>query len=118
MTDRFVSEPIHPAEDSFDFADTPVGEPPLPRRFTWRGTEYTVAEVLERRRETGPCTHGSGEFYARKHWFRVRTTTGEVMNLYFERHARSRAEQRIRWWLYSVEETAIACVDDLDMYRT
>jgi hypothetical protein len=107
MTERFVSEPIRPAEDSFVFAGTPAGEPPVPQRFTWRDTEYTVAEVLERRRETGPCTHGSGELYARKHWFRVRTTTGEVMNLYFERHARSRAERKKRWWLYSVSADSI-----------
>lgn len=104
MRERFVSELVHPAEESFDFAGTPAGDPPIPRRFKWRDKEYTVADVLERRRDTGPCTHGSGELYARKHWFRVRTTTGEVMNLYFERHARSKAQRKKRWWLYSIME--------------
>ncbi len=117
MSDRFVSEPIRPAADSYDFADTPVGEPPLPRRFAWRNTEYTVAQVLDRRRDTGPCKHGSGELYARKHWFRVRTTSGDVMNLYFERRARSKSEREKRWWLYSVERP-VPCADEIDTRTT
>lgn len=100
--ERFVSEPIRPDEASIDFAGTPVGEPPMPLRFVWRDTEYAVAEILERRRETAACTHGSGELYARKHWFRVRTESGEIMNIYFERRPRSSAERKKRWWLYSI----------------
>jgi hypothetical protein len=50
LRERFVSEPIHPLEEAFDLAGTPIGEPPLPCRFNWRGAEYTFAEVLERRR--------------------------------------------------------------------
>ena len=104
--ERFVSEPIRPIEESIDFADTPVGEPPLPRRFIWRDTEYAVEDILERRREADrDRTHGSGEVYARKHWFRVRTTTGEIMNIYFERQPRSKAERKRRWWLYSIRES-------------
>ena len=102
---KFISEPITPAEGSFDFADTPVGEPPLPRRFTWRKTEYEVECILQRRRESSAdATHGSGEMYARKHWFRIRTTDGTVMNLYFERQPRSKAQRKTRWWLFTIEE--------------
>ena len=64
--------------------------------------EYTVAEVLEEWKETGPCHHGSGERYVRKHWFRLRMASGEEMKLYFERHARSAKQMKQRWWLYTV----------------
>lgn len=105
MSERLISEAITPFKDSFDLSDTPVGEPPLPRHFTWRGDEYMVAHILERHRELGrDATHGSKEMYLRKHWFRVRTTSGHVMKIYFERHAKSRAQRKTRWWLYTIEE--------------
>src|SRR5688572_32265738 len=43
----------------------------LPQRFTLRGREYVVAEVLERWKTSTP---DRGEMYLRRHWFRVRTT--------------------------------------------
>ena len=105
MREKLISAAIKPVADSVDFGDTPVGEPPLPRRFVWRGTEYVVEEILGRRREVGrDATHGSKQTYVRKHWFRVRTTSGNVMNLYFERHARSKAQRTTRWWLYTLIE--------------
>ncbi len=105
MGEKFISEAIKPVADSMDFADTPVGEPPLPRRFVWRGTEYTVDKILESRKEVGrDATHGSKQKYVRKHWFRVRTTSGHVMNIYFERHAKSKAQRKRRWWLYTLVE--------------
>jgi Domain of unknown function (DUF6504) len=104
---RFVSERIMPDLESVDFGDTPIGEPPLPRRFTWRGTEYTVDIILKRWKESKPdSTHGSGESYVRKHWFRVRTTSRHEMTIYFERQARTRAQRKARWWLYTVVDPA------------
>ena len=61
--------------------------------------------MLERWKDTGPCTSGSGEKYLRKHWFRVRTTDGREMKLYFERQARG-SRQTSRWWLYTVAAAA------------
>ena len=102
--DRFVIEPIHPLPGTFDTRAMARGEPGLPQRFTWRGKDYEVADVLERRRETGPMKGGGEELYVRKHWATILTTSGHRMTLYFERQPRSRRDARRRWWLFSVTE--------------
>lgn len=103
MDRRFVSEAIQSIQDSIDFSGTPVGEPPLPKRFVWRDVEYTVDAVLERWKESGKdTTHGSKEKYLRKHWFHVRTTGGDRMKIYFERQAKSKSQRTARWWLYTI----------------
>ena len=104
MKTRFISEAIEPVAGTMPAADMAKGEPGFPGRFLWRGQEYTLQETLETWRETGPCTHGSAEQYTRKHWFRVRTTTGEEMKIYFERRPRSKRDAKRRWWLHSIGE--------------
>ncbi len=103
MAEEFVSEPIVPVEGTFDSAGMTRGEPGLPGRFVWRQQEYTVADVLEAWKETGPCKSGSPEQYLRKHWFRVRTGDGLEMTIYFERQARTKQQGTQRWWLYTVD---------------
>ena len=102
MREQLISEQLRPVLAEVDARRVVLGAPLLPTRFVWRGTEYAVAEVLEEWKETGPCHHGSGERYVRKHWFRLRMATGEVMKVYFERHARSPKQLKQRWWLYTV----------------
>ena len=102
MRGQFVSEPIRPDAGTFDTARMAAGEPGLPRRFRWRDRTWQVERVLRTWRETGPCRHGSGEAYVRKHWFEVQVDTGEVLTLYFERTPR-RGGCRARWWLYSLK---------------
>jgi len=102
MHGEFVSESIEPVPGTFDARGMTAGAPGLPKRFVWRDDEYSVAEVIETWKERSPCKHGSGEQYVRKHWFRIRTTGGEEMKLYFERQARSQRESRKRWWLYTI----------------
>jgi len=80
-----------------------VGEPVVPGRFVWRDREYGVAAVVDKWKSYGDCTHGSGERYVRKHWFRIRTTDGSEMTLYYERQAKSRRGVKTRWWLYTIE---------------
>ena len=99
---RFVSEPITPVEGAFETAGMLVGEPGAPRRFRWRDTEYEVARVLKKWRETSPCRHGSGEMYVRKHWYEIATTDGHRMKLYFERQPRSKGQFKARWWLHTI----------------
>lgn len=99
---EFVCERIAPVPGTMDVAGMLRGEPGLPARFVWREREYAVAGVLEKWKETGPCRNGSGERYLRKHWFRIRTTTGEEMTIYFDRQPRSRREAKARWWLHAV----------------
>ena len=105
MTERFVSEVIKPAQGTSDTGGVIAGEPGIPGRFTWRDNEYQVDTIMEKWKDTSPCRHGSDEQYVRKHWFRIRTTSGEEMKLYFERQARSKRERKQRWWLFSVGET-------------
>ena len=102
MREQLISERLEPVLAEVDARRVVIGAPLLPTRFVWRGKEYRVAEVLEEWKETGPCHHGSGERYVRKHWFRLRMTTGEEFKVYFERHARSPKELKQRWWLYTV----------------
>jgi len=98
---EFIGEVISPVEGSFATAAMAAGEPGLPRKFRWRSTEYEVARVLETWKTTGPCRHGSGEQYVRKHWFRLETTGGEEMEIYFDRQARS-SQKSHRWWLAAI----------------
>ncbi len=100
-TERFVSECIVPIKDSFLTSSMSTGEPGLPMRFRWRDTEYEVARILEKWKTTGNCRHGSSEQYVRKHWFRVETTDGTEMQIYFERQPRSKRNNK-RWWLATI----------------
>ena len=98
---QFIGEVIKPVE--LDPQSAAIGGPALPRRFAWRNVEYEIDEVLDTWKESGPCTSGSPEKYLRKHWYKVQTTSGDVMTIYFERRARSAHDRKRRWWLYSVE---------------
>ena len=102
MHERFISEAIEPMTDFLDASEAAIGEPAFPTRFKWREKEYTVEEVLDKRKETSSDTHGSKESYLRKHWFTVRTTDGHQMKIYFERQPRSKTEAVKRWWLYTI----------------
>ncbi len=98
--ETLISEQIIPVPGSFDSTATSRGEPALPLRFTWRGREFEVVEVLERAKGYGPCP--SGEIYLRRHYYTVRTDDGRVMKIYFERQARTPGDLN-RWWLYTLQ---------------
>jgi hypothetical protein len=102
MGERFIGEAIRPVGSAMDTSRIARGEPALPMRFAWRGREYRVEAVLERCKETGPCRSGADERYVRKHWFRIRTSDGIEMRIYFERQARSGRGRGARWWLYAL----------------
>ncbi len=102
MVEEFIGEAIQPVADTFDATRMATGAPGLPRQFRWRSEIVRVTGVLKTWRETGPCHHGSGEQYVRKHWFAVSTDSGLTMNIYFERQSRS-AKKNSRWWLFSTE---------------
>jgi len=101
MGERLIAETITPVEGSFDTAGMARSEPGLPGRFRWRDDEYIVAEILNQHKETGPCTHGSGERYLRRHHYHLRTTEGLEMKLCFERSGRS---GKPRWLLLRIVE--------------
>jgi phosphoribosylglycinamide formyltransferase-1 len=103
MAEQFVGAAIRPVAGTIDTARMDTGAPGLPRRFTWGAETIRIARVLRTWRETGPCHHGSGERYVRKHWFEVLTESGDTMKIYFERQPRSRSGKD-RWWLFTVVE--------------
>ena len=107
MPEHFIDEAIEPVAETADTARMAAGEPGLPRQFKWRGGTIEVAAVIRTWRETGPCRHGSGEMYVRKHWYEVATTAGETMKIYFERQPRrgeAHKRKKERWWLFSIKE--------------
>jgi len=106
MREQFVSEPIKPVVETADTASMAVGEPGLPREFLWRGRAIVIGSVIRAWRETGPCRHGSGERYVRKHWYEIATPGGEIMKIYFERQPR-RGQLASHWRLYSVQSEAV-----------
>ncbi|MFP4107023.1 MAG: DUF6504 family protein [Phycisphaerae bacterium] len=103
MDEQFISEPIKPVEGTFDTGGMARGEPGLPQQFTWRGEKLTVVRVLESWKKSGREGHSSkGELYLRRHYYRLETTCGKNMTVYFERQARPATSARKRWFLYSL----------------
>lgn len=103
MRSQFVSAAIQPVLGTIDPRRMSLGEPGLPQQFLWGSQTLRIVSVLRTWRETGPCHHGSGERYARKHWFEVVTDSGDTMKIYFERQARSR-QIRGRWRLFTIDK--------------
>ena len=101
MPERFVSEALEPVAGTFDTARMAAGEPGLPRAFMWHGRTVEIARVVRTWRQTGPCTHGSGERYVRKHWYEVEAASGETMKIYFDRQPQT-GRKTTRWWLFTV----------------
>ncbi len=97
----FVSDPLKPVVGTADLNAMAAGSPALPREFTWRGKPLRISKVNRFWRETGPCKHGGGEVYARKHWFEVETESGQLAQIYFERQPRGGNKTK-RWWLFSI----------------
>lgn len=104
MNERFVSELIIPVKGTFDTKAMSRGEPGFPARFYWGRMEYTVGKIVQKWKEPTPCKSGSREKYVRKHWYKIVTTNGVVMKIYFERKSMPKGQTKRRWWLYSVME--------------
>ncbi len=106
MTEQFISEPIKPVPSTLDAERMAAGEPGLPAEFIWHGETLVIARVCRSWRETGPCRHGSGEQYVRKHWYEVLDNRGRTLKIYFERNPRGK-QRRTRWRLYSANDNAL-----------
>lgn len=100
--EQFVSEPLEPLGRTFDTALMAAGGPGSPKRFRWRKQEYSVARVLETWKTVSKCRHGSADLYVRKHWFKLVTSDGTRMTLYFERQPKIGANRKNRWWVLTV----------------
>ena len=102
MSEQFVSEPIQPVAASYDTSRMAIGEPGVPGEFMWCGKTWQVKKVVRSWRKMGPCTHGSGELYVRRHYYEVETESGEIIKLYFDRNPIKGKSKTPRWWLFSI----------------
>jgi phosphoribosylglycinamide formyltransferase-1 len=98
-----VSESVRPTGGTFDTGAMARGEPGLPARFVWRKQEYSVVQILDKWKETSPCKTGAKEKYVRKHWYKIQTSSGEIMKMYFERQPLAKNQRKTRWWLYTIK---------------
>ncbi|HEY8298365.1 MAG TPA: DUF6504 family protein [Candidatus Baltobacteraceae bacterium] len=98
MPKRFVSEPIEPADASFDPETLARGEPALPAAFRWRDELLSIASTAQMRKSTKV---DRGDTYVKRHYFDVILTDGRKASIYFERQAK---RNHPRWHLYTLED--------------
>ena len=103
MVEQFMAGRSGPFAGTFDTDRISTGEPGLPRQFRWGSRTVGVRPGAEELAGTGPCHHGSGDRYVRKHWYEVLTDSGETMTIYFERQPRVQSNKS-RWWLFTVNK--------------
>jgi len=101
MPEKFVSEAIKPVVNSCDTKGMSIGMPGLPGEFVWRGEKIVITDTLRTWRAIGTCRHGSGEQYARRQWFEVKTARHGIMKIYFNRSTLGRTKE-MGWWLYTI----------------
>jgi hypothetical protein len=110
---------IYADEIEVRFEEEPIlkKKPGLPAAFTWRGREYVVVELLKEwhdyrkrgktralyEKERGSYwVHASkrrGSWGVGRDYYRVRTDTGEVFEIYYDRSPKGQA--RIGQWILS-----------------
>lgn len=104
QSETLISESITPKPGSFDTSMMARGGPGIPRVFTWRGKDYHVLGVIDTWTGRQPGKGMDREYtYIRKHYYRIKTTTGETMTLQFDRKPQG-ARGRDRWSLFSLQE--------------
>lgn len=101
--EMFISEAILPDVGTFNAAAMASGQPGLPKGFTWREQHYEIVEIISDWKMSEREFHRRGEAYYRKHFWKVRVDSGEVMTLYVVRNVKRGESAKRRWWLYSVE---------------
>jgi hypothetical protein len=94
---KFVGRPIVPTGEDF-VTSTGGREPPVPRAFLFDGSTLAIDAVLRSWRST---KSDRGDAYLKRHWFELRTTGGQRIEVYYDREARRGAPH---WWLYAIEE--------------
>jgi phosphoribosylglycinamide formyltransferase-1 len=99
---EFICQELTPVAGLADAAMMARGQPGLPRRFTWRNVQYEIVGVIETWKTQGPCRHGSGEMYLRRHWYKIQVNPRLVMTVYCDRQAKNRRKPKSRWWVYTV----------------
>jgi hypothetical protein len=108
---HFIDEPI---VVQFDQPPVFAKRSPCPDRFVWRGDHYRVVEMLSEwhdYRRRGHLAHNMraehlataairGSWGVGRDYFRVRTETGQIFDLYYDRAPKESGDRKGQWFLY------------------
>ena len=108
---RFIGEQI---DVEFDQAPMLEKKPGCPDRFLWHGQTYSVRELLSewhdyRRRgkmavnmrpEHAAAAQRRGSWGVGRDYYRVRTDTGQVFDIYYDRAPKGINQRKGTWVLY------------------
>ena len=112
---RFIDEPI---EAQYDQPSALEKKPGCPDRFVWRGASFRVVEKLsewhdyrlrgktlsfyvkERGSFRAKAAERQGTWGVGRDYFWVRTDTGQVFDLYFDRAPKAGEGRKGAWFLY------------------
>ena len=83
---------------------TTKGEVKVPVSFRLDDREYAIADILDSWHDHGfgkSSAHRKGKWWQRHHrsYFRVKTTEGEVFEIYFDRGTKLEQIKRNKWFL-------------------
>jgi hypothetical protein len=108
---RFIGDPIQ-----VEFDQPPILEKKLccPDRFVWRGETYQVVELLSEWHDYGRRgrmarnmrpTHAAaaarqGSWGVGRDYYRVRTESGRIFDLYYDRAPKKTDNRKGAWFLY------------------
>lgn len=107
---RFIAEPV---EAHFNRAPLLEKKPGCPDGFTWRGQSYRIVELLSewhdyRRRgrmarnmrpEHAAVAANRGSWGVGQDYYRVRTDSGQVFDLYYDRAPQDASHRKGGWFL-------------------
>jgi hypothetical protein len=108
---HFIDEPI---QVEFDIPLAREKSPTSPNRFIWQGKTWVIRETLAEWSDftrRGRATHnmrpshaavaaGRGSLGVGRFFFRVRTDSDQVFDLYYDRAPKDAAHRKGEWFLY------------------
>jgi hypothetical protein len=108
---HFIDEPI---TVEFDVPLVREKSPTCPNRFTWQGETYQVGEMLAEwsdftrrgkmarnmRPSHAAVAAGRGSLGVGRFFFRVRTQSGQIFDLYYDRAPKDALRRKGEWFLY------------------
>ena len=107
---RFIGEPV---EAHFNRPPALEKKPGCPDAFSWRGTTYPIKEILSewhdyRRRgrmsrnmmpEHAAIAETRGSWGVGQDYYRVRTGSGQIFDLYYDRSPKNVDQRKGAWFL-------------------
>jgi hypothetical protein len=108
---HFIDEPV---TVEFDVPLVREKSPTCPNRFTWQGETYQVSEMLAEwsdftrrgkmarnmRPSHAAAAAGRGSLGVGRFFFRVRTPSGQLFDLYYDRAPKDALHRKGAWFLY------------------